>query len=129
MRVSETITRLKSDVPSKNDHQVLSFQFHGYIILIGQNAFSNERLVSDHPHRQCYWMHAMAAAGSHVILCSNGKADPTDDVIQHAAKLALRHSHSQASTVSMAILKDIFKPEGYGMGVFKVRRSVPVEVL
>lgn len=95
---------------------------------LGKNSFSNERIIADHPHRECLWFHAMAARGSHVILCIHLRPEPTEEVIQYAARLALEHSHSQARTVSIALLKDVFKPEGSGIGIFKTSRSMSVEV-
>lgn len=123
-----TLAALKDTTPRKNDDQVLSFQFKGYLVQVGQNSYSNERLVKEHPHRDCLWMHAMAARGSHVVLCFQGKEGADESVIQYAAHLALKHSHSEARTVSVAILKDVQKPEGFGMGAFKASRSVTVEV-
>lgn len=99
------------------------------MILVGQNCFSNERLVAHHAHRDCLWMHAMAARGSHVVLCLNGNADPGDEVLQYAAKIALKHSHSEARTVSIALLKDVQKKDGFAIGVFKPSKSMTVEVL
>lgn len=119
---------LKDDRPHKDDRQVLSFQFQGYLILIGQNSYSNEKMVKEHPHRECLWMHAMAARGSHVVLCTHGKGDPSAGVLQYAAGLALKHSHSEARTVSVAFLKDLAKPDHFGIGVFKPSKSMTLEV-
>lgn len=123
------LAALKDDTPRKDDRQVLSFQFQGYLIQVGQNSYSNERLVKDHPHRNCLWLHAMAARGSHVILCTHGRDEPSSDVLQHAASLALKFSHSQARTVSMSFLKDMTKPDNMGVGVFKSSKSVALEVV
>lgn len=125
---SALLASLHDERPSKDDRRILNFQHEGYIVTLGKNSFSNERIIADHPHRECLWFHAMAARGSHVILCIHLRPEPTEEVIQYAARLALEHSHSQARTVSIALLKDVFKPEGSGIGIFKTSRSMSVEV-
>lgn len=125
---STLLQGLRDNLPSKDDRRVLNFQHKGYLVILGKNSFSNERIISDHPHRECLWLHAMAARGSHVILCLNNRPEPAEEVIQYAAKLALEHSHSQARTVSVSLLRDVFKPEGSGIGIFKTSKSVSVEV-
>jgi len=98
------------------------------MVLVGKNAFSNERMITEHPHRDCVHFHAMAARGSHVILCVEGKPAVDESVIQYAAALALKNSHSQARTVSMSFLKNLEKIDEQP-GLWKSKRSVPVEVL
>jgi predicted ribosome quality control (RQC) complex YloA/Tae2 family protein len=125
---SGILASLKDNAPRKNDQDIATFQFKGYLVMVGMNSYSNERLVSEHPHRGCLWMHAMAARGSHVVLCSHAKEEPSEEVIQYAAGLALKNSHSEALTVSVALLKDVYKPEGYGIGVFKPSKSASVDL-
>ena len=125
---SATLAGLKDDTPTQDDHRILNFQHAGYLVILGKNSFSNERLIADHAHKECLWLHAMAARGSHVILCIHDRPEPAEEVIQYAAKLALEHSHSQARTVSISLLRDVFKPEGSGIGIWKTSRSMSVEV-
>lgn len=119
---------LRNDQPSKDDRRILNFQFKGYLVILGKNSFSNERIIADHAHRECLWLHAMAARGSHVILCLHERPEPGEDVIQYAAALALEHSHSQARTVSVSLLRDVFKPDDSGVGIWKTSKSMSVEV-
>ena len=129
--MSESVlAELRNDKPSKDDHRVLNFQYKGYIVIVGRNSFTNERIVEEHKtkHSDCLWMHAMAARGSHVILCLHGLAAPDEDVVQYAAARALENSHSQARTVSISLLRDVFKPEDAGIGIWKTSRSMSVEV-
>lgn len=125
---SALLSSLYDQTPTKDDRRILNFQHKGYVVMLGKNSFSNERLIADHPHRECLWMHAMAARGSHVILCLHDRPEPPEDIIQFAARLALEHSHSQARTVSISLLRDVFKPEGSGIGIWKTSRSMSVEV-
>ena len=128
-RVSNaTIDALRQEGPAKDEWKIVCFQKGGFSITVGRNSFSNERLVSEHPHRDCLWMHAMASRGSHVVLCLHGLAAPSDDVLQYAAALALKFSHSEARTVSVSLLRDVFKPDNAGIGIWKTRRPILVEV-
>lgn len=127
--MSGVLAALHDDRPAKDDRRILNFQTQGYHLTLGKNSFSNERIVSDHPHRGCLWFHAMAARGAHVILCIEGLPEPSESVLQFAARLALENSTSQARTVSVSLLRDVFKPEGGRIGVWKTSRSESIEVL
>ena len=120
---------VKAEGPSKDIWKVVCFQKEGFGIQVGRNAFSCEKIVSEHPHRHCLWLHAMAAVGSHVILCVDAKAAPSDSVLQYAARLALKFSHSEARTVTVSLLSDVFKPDNAGTGIWKTRRPILVEVV
>jgi len=73
-------------------------------------------------------MHAMAAPGSHVVICIHERPDPPEEVLQFAGRLALRNSRSEARTVSVALLSDLYKPEDVGPGVWKRRKEFSLEV-
>ena len=119
---------LRDDAPTKDDRRILNFQHEGYLIILGKNSFSNDKMIQAHTHKECLWFHAVAARGSHVILCLHDRPEPDETIIQYAAKLALKHSHSQAATVSVSLLRDVFKPDGAGIGVWKSSRMTSVEV-
>lgn len=126
--MSEILAELSRDRPTKDDRRILNYQHKGYAIVLGKNSFSNERIVLEHPHRECIWMHAMAARGSSVILCIHDRPEPDEEVMNHAGSLALKHSHSETRTVLVSILKDVFKPEGSGVGIWKANPSASMEV-
>jgi len=119
---------LRQDGPAKDEWKIVCFQKEGFSITVGRNSFSNEKMISEHPHRSCIWLHAMASRGSHVILCQEGKGNPPDGVLQYAAALALKFSHSEARTVSVSLLRDVFKPDNAGIGIWKTKRPILVEV-
>ncbi len=127
--MNSLLAGLKNTEPVKDDRRILTFQKEGYLILLGKNSFSNDRMISDHKaHPECLWMHATASRGSHVVLCVHDKVEPSEPVLSYAAGLALSHSHSEARTVSVSLLKDVFKPEEAGLGVWKTSRSYSMEV-
>lgn len=119
---------LRNEGPSKDEWKVICFQRSGFAITVGRNSFSNEKIIKEHPHRDCLWLHAMAARGSHVILCQHEKGNPSDEVLQFAAALALKFSHSEARTVSVSMLRDVFKPDNAGPGIWKTSRPILLEV-
>ena len=127
--VSNAIAQsLQQEGPTKDEWKVVNFQKEGFTIILGRNSFTNERIVAEHPHRECLWMHAMAAVGSHLILCVHDRQTPSDDVIQYACALALKFSKSEARTVSVSVLRDVFKPDNAGVGIWKTKRPILVEV-
>ena len=119
---------LRQDGPTKDEWKIVCFQKEGFAIIVGRNSFTNEKLVSEHEHRDCLWLHAMAARGSHAVLCQHDKPKPSDEVIQYAASLALKFSHSEGTTVQVSLLRDVFKPVNAGVGIWKTRRPILVEV-
>ena len=122
------LAELQESCPAKDDRRIMNFQHQGYLVSLGKNSFSNERLVAEHEHKECLWFHAMAARGSHAILCIHDRPAPATEVILYAAALALKHSHSEARTVHISLLRDVFKPEGAGIGIWKSSRATSIEV-
>lgn len=126
------LSQLESNgAPQKDANNVLCIQIDGFVAFIGKNAFSNERMISEHKerHDKCLWLHALAAGGSHVILCVDGKDPVPDEVIKQAAKLALEYSRSRGTTVRLARLETLFKPEGAGAGVWRAKHFTTLEAI
>lgn len=115
------LDRLES--PTKMQELIGTIPYLGYEILFGRNAFSNENLVMGHAHRDCIWCHAIYSKGTHVVLCIKGKDYPMEEVLRRAAGIALEYSKALVREVSYAPLKDVFKPEGAKVGVFRTWRT------
>jgi predicted ribosome quality control (RQC) complex YloA/Tae2 family protein len=117
-------------LPSKDDKNILAFEFNGFMIFVGRNALSNERVVKHHPHKECVWFHALGAKGSHVILCHSGsdESDFSDAAIRRAAELALKFSRSQARSVLYARLENVAKPPTGGVGVFHPTKTTQLDL-
>jgi predicted ribosome quality control (RQC) complex YloA/Tae2 family protein len=115
---------MENDLPPKDVYSIVERDLDGYVAMVGQNALSNEQLVSEHRdrHPDCLWLHVVWASGSHVILCIDGKnkeAHHLDPAIKAAGKLAIEYSKSRGNTVvRVACLKNIVKPEGAGIGIW-----------
>ncbi len=125
------MSRLEQEsIPSKDDNRLNVMEFQGLMIYIGKNALTNEKIVQEHPHRECLWLHAVGAKGSHVILCCGGKRlEFTDEAIQHAGAMALRYSRSNARSVWLTRLENVVKPKNSSPGVFFPSKQVLIEIL
>lgn len=113
---------------TKDSNNVVVYRHEGFVIYVGRNAESNERMVAEHVHRSCIWMHALAARGSHVILCLEGQDKAPDTVVQFAGRLAIDNSHSEGRTIKISRLEKVFKPEGGGQGVWKTSQTTTLEI-
>lgn len=108
---------------------MIAREFNGYMIYIGQNALSNEKIITEHPHESCVWLHALGSRGSHVILCHAGIHDTfTDEAIRFAGELALRFSRSKAKAIMYARIDTVCKPPGAGVGVFHPRKITQLDL-
>lgn len=114
--------------PSKIDTDIDEIIYLGYSIYIGGNAASNDKLVAQHEHRNCIWMHATCAKGAHIILCWEGKEMPPLEVMRRAAGLALKHSKAMSNEVSFAPLLDVFRPDKSKIGHFVTWRTQTIQL-
>lgn len=118
--------------PQKDALNILRVPIGAFFAFVGKNAMSNERLIADHKstHPHCLWLHALAAGGSHVILCLAGReTEVPDDVIKKAGKLALEYSRSRGTTVRIARVEKLSKPEGAGAGVWRASQFTTLEAI
>ena len=116
----------EGDLPSKDENYIQKFRFMNYEILVGRNAYSNENLVKNHAHRNCFWFHAFHDKGPNVILCCDGKELPPEIVLRRAAGLAVRKGAH--ASVSVAPLSDVYKPAQNVIGIWKTWRRETIEI-
>ena len=100
----------------------------GFPVHIGMNALSNERLVKEHPHRDCIWFHAISGRGSHVVLCIQDRPEPVDAVVVAVARICLDYSKTEFNEVRYAKLSDVYKPDGAGPGIWHTKLKTTIEV-
>lgn len=80
--------RLRTD----KDLPGLSFNSHGFTLLIGRNAKENDELLRKHVRGNDYWLHVRDYPGSYVFIkCHSGKSVPLE-VLLDAGNLALLYS-------------------------------------
>lgn len=116
-------------LPGKDDGNIVVREFNGFMVYVGQNALTNEKIVRDHQHRECCWLHALGSRGSHVILCHAGIHPTfTDEAIRFAAELAIRFSRSRGKSVMYSRLENVIKPPNGGVGVFRPLKIVQLDI-
>jgi predicted ribosome quality control (RQC) complex YloA/Tae2 family protein len=116
-------------VPGKDNQKIKRYTFQKFHVYVGMNALSNEKLITEHEHKNCLWLHALGASGAHVILCVNGSSDVFDvPSRRYAASLALKFSDRSSRTISIAPLEDVYKPQNSRSGVFRTWRSETIVI-
>lgn len=86
----------------------------GFVILVGRNNRQNDLLTLKTANKNDIWLHTKNIPGSHVIICSNGRAVP-DSTLEEAARLAASHSKARESSqvpVDYTSVKNVSKPQG-----------------
>jgi predicted ribosome quality control (RQC) complex YloA/Tae2 family protein len=116
-------------LPGKDNQKIKRYTFMGFHVYVGMNALSNEKLITEHEHKGCLWLHAFGASGAHVILCANGTGDVFDlPSKRYAASLALKFSDRSSKTISVAPLEDVYKPQHSRVGVFRTWRQETISI-
>jgi len=96
---------------SKPLHYISSDGFHIYV---GKNNYQNDELTFNLADGGDWWFHAKKAAGSHVIVKTEGKELP-DSTFEEAARLAAYYSSERDADkveVDYTLRKNIKKPAG-----------------
>lgn len=120
----------QESLPSKDDNRMMVREFQGFMIYIGKNSQTNEKLVTTHPHRDCLWIHAAGARGSHVVICRNGmQVEFTDDAIRYAGALALQYSKSTLRSIFFTLLENVIKLPHASTGSFFPTKQTQVEIV
>jgi predicted ribosome quality control (RQC) complex YloA/Tae2 family protein len=101
----------KPGTKSKPFHYLSSDGFHMYV---GRNNYQNDELTFQFADGGDWWFHAKKAAGSHVIVKSEGKELP-DKTYEEAARLAAHYSSAGdagRAEVDYTLKKNVRKPGG-----------------
>ncbi len=86
----------------------------GFLILVGRNNLSNDRLTLKDSKKTDIWFHTHNIHGSHTVLVTDGKA-PSNQALEEAAILAAYHSKARESAqvpVDYTEIRNIKKPQG-----------------
>lgn len=98
----------------------LSFDVHGYTVLVGRNNKENDWLTLKLASPGDLWFHTKDIHGSHVILKINGNSNIDEAVLYECAKLAAKHSKGKTSSnvpVDFTQVKFVKKPNGAKPGM------------
>ncbi len=79
-------------------------EFQGYVIYIGKNSKSNDKMLQSYTFKDDLWLHAKDVSGSHVIIkYQSGKVFPKN-VIERAAQYAAFHSKRKSDSLCPVIV-------------------------
>ncbi len=95
--------------------QPMTFQTDGgFTVLCGKNNRQNDYITTKVAQKEDYWFHTKNIPGSHVILVTEGKEVPNEDLTQ-AAIIAATHSqaqNAQNTQVDYTRVRHVKKPSG-----------------
>lgn len=108
------------------------FDVDGFMILVGRSARQNDELMR-RARPDDLWLHARDVAGSHVVVCRNGRSEIPSHVIEAAAQLAARHSKADRRgkvAVVCTEARHVRKPRGGapGLAIVKNESTLTVEL-
>ena len=103
----------------------------GYHMYVGKNNFQNDELTFSFANGNDWWFHAKGAAGSHVIVRTNGDELP-DSTFEEAGRLAAYYSKSRGADkveIDYVEKKHVKKPNGAkpGFGVYYTNYSLVID--
>ena len=101
----------------------------GTIILVGKNNLQNEQVSFKLSRRGDLWFHVKDIPGSHVLI--TGNANPSDETITFAGKLAAYFSKARYSNlvqVDVLDVKKLHKPTGTAPGFVTYDREKTIRV-
>lgn len=107
------------------------FEFHGFRILVGRNAKSNDTLTLKYTFKEDLWLHAKDVAGSHVVIKHQAGKNIPKDVIERAAQLAAYYSKRKTESLCPVIVtpkKFVRKRKGDPAGMVVVEREETILV-
>lgn len=115
IEAADDIKELKNEVPvPKGPSKVKQepvlpfyrFDIEGYDVLVGKGARQNDALLQKYSKKDDLWLHARAAAGSHVIIRQKSKEKIPAPVIEKAAQLAAYNSKRKTDTLCPVIVTE-----------------------
>lgn len=109
--------KIKKNVKQKKEKALPPIEFvssDGFRILVGRNNVQNDALTLKTAKNYDVWLHVQKQAGSHTVICADGK-EISETAIHEAAVIAAYHSKSVNSSsvaVDYTIIKNVKKPVG-----------------
>lgn len=109
--------KIKKNIKQKREKALPPLEFmstDGFRILVGRNNVQNDVLTLKTAKNYDMWLHVQKQAGSHTVICSDGK-EISQTAIYEAAIIAAYHSKSVNSSsvaVDYTIIKNVKKPVG-----------------
>ncbi len=95
------------------------FDIDGFVVLVGKNADSNDKLLNTYSKKNDIWLHAKDVKGCHVIIKAATKGKVPEMVLLQAASIAAYYSgqkNQEWATVSHTLRQHVRKVKGEGKG-------------
>lgn len=109
--------KIKKNAKQKREKPLPPLEFvssDGFRILVGRNNVQNDILTLKTAKNYDMWLHVQKQAGSHTVICSDGR-EISETAILEAAEIAAYHSKSVNSSsvaVDCTLIKNVKKPVG-----------------
>lgn len=103
----------------------------GWTARVGKSAVDNDLLTFQEAFPRDWWLHVKGCAGSHVILQHAEEDEPSREVLEAAARLAVKYSKAgkaRRAAVTLARVQEISKAKGSPAGQVQVRKSRTLQV-
>lgn len=103
----------------------------GWTARAGRSDVDNDILTFRESFPQDLWLHAKACPGSHVVLHHPEQRDAPRDILEAAARVALKYSKARRAgraSVTVARIADLAKARGAPAGQVTVRKAKTVTV-
>ena len=86
----------------------------GYTVLCGKNNTQNDYITTKLAEKGDWWFHVKNLAGSHVLMQSNGKDEPSEKDFTEAAEIAAYYSKAEGNNIEVdyTLAKHVKKPAG-----------------
>lgn len=103
----------------------------GFFIIAGRTSKDNDFISMRVAGPNDYWFHVRGMPGSHVLLRSISGEEPTKNLLELAAGLAVWHSKGRTggvTAVSMTMAKFVSKPSGVPAGTVSIKNEKVLKV-
>jgi predicted ribosome quality control (RQC) complex YloA/Tae2 family protein len=103
----------------------------GLEIWVGRSDEGNDHLTTRLARGRDWFLHLDGAAGSHVVLRTEGREDPPSETLLEACELAVHFSKQAEATradVHVAAIRDVSKPKRAKPGLVHVHRGRTVHL-
>jgi predicted ribosome quality control (RQC) complex YloA/Tae2 family protein len=95
---------LRAEPQSQTQKPFKELEYLGFVIYIGRNSKSNDKMLQSFTYKEDLWLHAKDVSGSHVIIKHQAGKKFPKDVIEKAAQLAAFHSKRKSDSLCPVIV-------------------------
>jgi len=107
------------------------FPENGFIIIAGRTNRDNDFISLKAAAQDDLWFHVRGMPGSHVLLRSTDGSEPTKQLIEMTASVAVWYSKGRnggVTPVSMTLARNVGKPSGVNAGTVCIKNEKVIKV-